>query len=64
MRALERAGFVNVRTNGSHRIYQHVSQPKRRTIISDHRGKDVPCGTLQSILDQAGLSVDEFIALL
>lgn len=64
MRALERAGLVQVRSKGSHRIFQHPANPARRTIIADHRGKDIPVGTLRSIIDQAGLTVDEFIDLL
>jgi predicted RNA binding protein YcfA (HicA-like mRNA interferase family) len=64
MRALERAGLVHVRSKGSHRVFQHPDDPKRRTIVSDHRGKDIPRGTLREIIDQAGLTVDEFIDLL
>jgi predicted RNA binding protein YcfA (HicA-like mRNA interferase family) len=63
MRALERAGLVEVRSKGSHRVFQHTADPTRRTIVADHRGKDVPRGTLRSIIDQAGLTVDEFIDL-
>jgi predicted RNA binding protein YcfA (HicA-like mRNA interferase family) len=64
MRALERAGLVLVRSKGSHRVFQHPDDPVRRTIVADHRGKDVPRGTLRSIIDQAGLTIDEFIDLL
>jgi predicted RNA binding protein YcfA (HicA-like mRNA interferase family) len=64
MRALERAGLVQVRSKGSHRVFQHPTDPARRAIVSDHRGKDIPHGTLRSIIDQAGLTVDEFIDLL
>jgi predicted RNA binding protein YcfA (HicA-like mRNA interferase family) len=61
MRALERAGFVQVRSKGSHKVFQHPDDPTRRTIVSDHRGRSVPKGTPGSIIDQAGLTVDEFI---
>ena len=64
MRALERAGFLHVRSKGSHRIFQHRDDRTRRTIVADHGGKDVPRGTLREIIDQAGLMVDEFIDLL
>jgi predicted RNA binding protein YcfA (HicA-like mRNA interferase family) len=64
MRALERAGFVNVRSKGSHRVFQHRDDPRRRTIVADHAGKDVPRGTLRAIIDQVGLTVEEFVALL
>ena len=64
MRALERAGFEHLRSRGSHRVFQHRENPKRRTIVADHGNADVPRGTLRSIIDQAGLTVVEFIALL
>jgi predicted RNA binding protein YcfA (HicA-like mRNA interferase family) len=64
MRALERAGFVHVRSKGSHRVYQHRDDATRRTIVADHGGKDVPRGTLRAIIDQAGFTVEEFIDLL
>ena len=64
IRALERAGLINVRSSGSHKVFQHPDDPLRRTIVSDHRGKDVPKGTLRAIIRQAGLTVDEFINLM
>jgi predicted RNA binding protein YcfA (HicA-like mRNA interferase family) len=64
MRALERAGFAHVRSAGSHRVYQHVDDPLRRTVIADHGSRDLPKGTLRAIIEQAGLTVDEFIGLL
>ena len=64
MRALERAGFVHVRSKGSHHVFEHPDDRTRRTVVSDHRGKDVPRGTLHAILDQAGLSIEEFLGLL
>jgi predicted RNA binding protein YcfA (HicA-like mRNA interferase family) len=64
MRALERAGFVHVRSKGSHRVFEHPDDKARRTIVSDHGGKDVPRGTLRKIIDQAGLTVEEFVDLI
>lgn len=64
MRALERAGFIHVRSKGSHRVFQHPDDPTRRTIVADHGGKDIPRGTLREIIDQAGFTVEEFIDLL
>jgi predicted RNA binding protein YcfA (HicA-like mRNA interferase family) len=63
MRALERAGFVHVHSKCSHRIYQHRDDARRRTVVADRGGKDVPRSTLDAIIDQAGLTVDEFINL-
>jgi predicted RNA binding protein YcfA (HicA-like mRNA interferase family) len=64
MRALGRAGFRQVRSKGSHRIFQHDDDPRRRTIVADHGGRDVSPGTLRAIIKQAGLTVEEFISLL
>lgn len=60
VRALERAGFVRVSQRGSHVKMRH---PDGRTaIVPMHR--EVAPGTLRSILRQAGLTVDELLALL
>jgi predicted RNA binding protein YcfA (HicA-like mRNA interferase family) len=64
MRALQRAGFVRVRSKGSHHIFEHPDDRTRRTLVSDHRGKDVPRGTLHAIIEQAGLTIEEFLNLL
>jgi predicted RNA binding protein YcfA (HicA-like mRNA interferase family) len=62
IRALLRAGFFLDHSTGSHRYFRH---PTRSGIVTVpfHR-KDLKRGTLNSILDQAGLSVDEFLKLL
>ena len=39
---------------GSHRQYRHATKPGRVT-VSGNLGRDVPPGTLASILKQAGL---------
>ncbi|HEX7076047.1 MAG TPA: type II toxin-antitoxin system HicA family toxin [Hyphomicrobiaceae bacterium] len=64
LKALEKAGFVVVRSKGSHRICEHVQDPSRRTVIPDHGPRDLPRGTVRSIIEQAGLSVEEFLDLL
>lgn len=60
--ALKRAGFSVLRTKGSHHVLGH--DDGRRTVVPIHQGKDVKRGLLRKIIDDAGLSVDEFIALL
>ncbi|MDI6748706.1 MAG: type II toxin-antitoxin system HicA family toxin [Pseudomonadota bacterium] len=57
LRRLLRAGFVEVRQTGSHKILRHPDG--RMTYIAMHPG-DVPTGTFRSILKQAGLSPEEF----
>lgn len=64
IRALQKAGFSIVRTTGSHYRLVHDSDPTRQTTVPVHTRKDIPRGTLRSIIDQAGLTVDEFIDLL
>ena len=64
IRALQKAGFSIVRTTGSHSRLVHNSDRTRQTTVPVHSRKDIPLGTLRSIIDQAGLTVDEFIDLL
>ena len=64
LRALDKAGFVVVRSKGSHRVCEHIQDASRRTVIPDHGSKDLPRGTVRSIIEQAGLSVEEFLDLL
>ena len=64
IRALERAGFVISRTKGSHCRLIHRDDPARATTVPIHGSRDLPRGTLRDIIDQAGLSVDDFCALL
>lgn len=54
IKKLEAAGWHQVRTKGSHRIFKHPENPA--TIpVPDHGKKDIAVGTLNSILKQAGL---------
>jgi predicted RNA binding protein YcfA (HicA-like mRNA interferase family) len=58
--ALTRAGFIHVRTKGSHAVYQHPNG--RVVVIPQH--PTVKRGTLASIIRQAGLTTAEFQQLL
>ncbi|MBE3096344.1 MAG: type II toxin-antitoxin system HicA family toxin [Planctomycetes bacterium] len=63
---LRRAGFGEApdRGKGSHRaLYRADASGRVRLVIVPQR-KDVPRGTLLAILDQAGLSRDEFLRYL
>ena len=63
VRAFERAGFVVDRISGSHHILKeegHVS----RLSVPVHAGRTLGVGLLSSLINAAGLTVDEFIALL
>jgi predicted RNA binding protein YcfA (HicA-like mRNA interferase family) len=66
IRALERLGFVQARQRGSHIVL------KKQIIDENHNVTEIGCvvpvhkktvaiGTLKSILNQAGVSVEEFL---
>ena len=57
--AQERLGFVFKRQSGSHAILRRGS---RGCVVPMNR--EINRGTLKGILEQAGLSVEEFIAAL
>lgn len=60
---LRKAGFVFDRhAKGSHEIWYNP-KTHRRTIVPNHPGKDIAKGTLRAIINQAGLTVEEFIDL-
>jgi predicted RNA binding protein YcfA (HicA-like mRNA interferase family) len=61
VRALEKASFRIVRQKGSH-ITMRRDTPFAQVVVPENR--EVPVGTLRSILRSAGLSVDEFVELL
>jgi predicted RNA binding protein YcfA (HicA-like mRNA interferase family) len=60
--ALERCGFVLIRVVGSH--YQLFNDRTRRHTTVPHHNRDLPRGTLSAIIQQAGLTRDEFLKLL
>ena len=60
MRALRAVGFEQISQRGSHVKLRNTEG--RTVIVPMHR--ELAPGTLRSILRQAGLSVDEFTALL
>ncbi len=57
VRILKRKGFVPDRSRGSHQIWLHPVS-RRRAVVPMHK-KDLPAGTLYSILKQAGIDKDE-----
>ena len=54
LKLLNEAGWNHVATEGSHRQYKHSSKPGRVT-VPGKPGDELPLGTLNSILKQAGL---------
>jgi predicted RNA binding protein YcfA (HicA-like mRNA interferase family) len=54
LRLLKKDGWYLVATKGSHRQYKHPTKPGRVTLAGRPRD-DLPPGTLNSIMKQAGL---------
>ncbi len=62
MRILGRAGFVVHHTTGSHYVLRHPEKPTLRITVP-HHNRDLKRRTLRSIIDQAGLTVEESLEL-
>ena len=62
VKALKKIGYEQDRQRGSHIILRQVAYPHRRIIVPDH--KEIAKGTIRAIIREAGLTVDEFKALL
>ncbi|MHC1731060.1 MAG: type II toxin-antitoxin system HicA family toxin [Bacteroidales bacterium] len=57
VRILKKKGFVLDRSRGSHQIWLHPVS-RKRAVVPMHK-KDLPAGTLYSILKQAGINKDD-----
>lgn len=58
IKQLEADGWVQVRMKGSHRQFHHPTKPGTVT-VAGKPSLDLPRGTLNSILKQAGLKENE-----
>ncbi|CUS32448.1 type II toxin-antitoxin system HicA family toxin [Candidatus Nitrospira nitrificans] len=63
LRALQGAGFFVHHTSGSHYILKHSDQPTLRVTVAFHN-RDLKRRTLESIVEQSGLSIEEFLKFL
>lgn len=54
LKLVEKDGWYQVTTEGSHRQFKHPAKPGRVT-VSGHPSDDIHPKTLKSILTQAGL---------
>jgi predicted RNA binding protein YcfA (HicA-like mRNA interferase family) len=61
VRALERAGFTLRKGKGGHRTY---IKGTLRVTVPYHASVDIKPGTLASIIEQAGMTVEDFLKLL
>ena len=62
IRKLARAGFIFSGARGSHQGYQHPAT-LRKTVVPVHGRGDIGRPLLKKILEQAGISIDEFLRL-
>lgn len=62
VKALQRAGFIVTRVNGSHHVMRHPDG--RSVVVPVHAGQDMPKGTLRNILSIVGMTADELRKLL
>lgn len=58
IKVLEGKGWVLVETRGSHQQFKHPTLQGRATV--PHPKKDLPWGTVRSIMKQAQLTEDDF----
>jgi predicted RNA binding protein YcfA (HicA-like mRNA interferase family) len=61
IRALERLGWIVVRSKGSHHALAKAGRPGVIT-VAVKKGRTLPEPTARGILKQAGWSEDEFLA--
>jgi predicted RNA binding protein YcfA (HicA-like mRNA interferase family) len=63
VRALKRAGFIELRQKGSHvSLEKRTPEKNFRTVVPQHH--TLAKGTLSDILRQAGLTVEQLLELL
>ena len=58
VRVLRSNHFQLISQKGSHQKWRHPDG--RQVIVADHGNKPIPRGTLKSIVEGSGVSVDEF----
>jgi predicted RNA binding protein YcfA (HicA-like mRNA interferase family) len=66
VKALKKAGFVYApkRGKGSHIAFYKIDEKGHKLLVIVPKRRELPKGTLLSILQQANLSKDDFIKLL
>ncbi len=64
VRFLENNGFVLDRSSGSHFVFYHLHPVSGRRAVVPKHNRDMPKGTLLSLLREAGFTREEMIAFL
>ncbi len=59
VRILERYGFILISQRGSHQKWRNQDTGKQ-VIVPYHKGKQLPLGTLRSIIEGSGIPEEEF----
>jgi predicted RNA binding protein YcfA (HicA-like mRNA interferase family) len=62
IKALSKFGYDVDHQTGSHIILRQRESPHRRVTVPNH--KEIAKGTLKAIIEETGLTLDEFLALL
>jgi predicted RNA binding protein YcfA (HicA-like mRNA interferase family) len=62
IRKLRRLGFEGPYGGGRHIFMRHPGS-ETKIPVSMHKGRDIPVGTLASILKQAGVSLEDWLEL-
>ena len=63
IKALSKIGYQHVRTTGSHAILNKYDTEKGKITIPVPLHKELAKGTLKSIMNHAGLSLEELLKL-
>ncbi len=53
------SGFALKSSKGSHFKYEN-KKAGRTVIVPHHKGRDIPVGTIKSIIEQSGISIEQF----
>ncbi|MBI4216956.1 MAG: type II toxin-antitoxin system HicA family toxin [Chloroflexi bacterium] len=56
---LQRHGFILVSQRGSHQKWRD-SDTGKQVVVPYHKGKQLPLGTLRSIIEGSGIAEEEF----
>ena len=62
LKAFEQVGYAVSHQTGSHIILRRIDPPFRHLSIPNHR--EIAKGTLRGLIRDAGLTVEQFVALL
>ncbi len=59
IRILQQHGFILISQHGSHQKWRNQDTGKQ-VIVPNHKGKELPLGTMRSIIDGSAIPKNEF----